>query len=418
MSVSLKRYNGTTWDTLPFVTATEVSSLLNNKINLNDVLMPTNPFGGRRLYINALNNAFYAADKRFYVTTTIHKKVVSGVTYPYIDTSKAVTDDNYFVDSPVVSTLSSVNLFDGSYESNPGSIPSDSYMKVAIQFNSAGSGTFAGYPYGTYYLSYYYTYTPDSAQLRVYNTYAPQTTGWKLYNFSDYIGTNANNQYIQSCSDEGDYSRTKVQFIIQGNSAHTTQVTQIDYKLTRPNLSQDGSTFTKYGAQKSYFDFTFGNQTNNNITISPSGNISALSFKENGELLSNKYSPIAGSSSLTTCSRGTFGTMASQSSSSYLPLSAGSTNPLTGHLFLNGGSSNSSTGTTTQIVMARGTTQQWALASNDGVFIVNPSTTSTSNQFCYYFNTGNIVVPKINGYTLANGCSLTYTLNGTTLEIT
>lgn len=62
----------------------------------------------------------------------------------------------------------------------------------------------------------------------------------------------------------------------------------------------------------------------------------------------------------------------------YLPTIGGT---LTGHTYFKGGTSNSSTSNTAQIVMQRSDgTQQWALTSNDNMFIVNPSTTSTTGQ--------------------------------------
>ena len=42
------------------------------------VVMPTNPFGGKRLYINSIDNAFASADKKFYVTITKHLKSSGG----------------------------------------------------------------------------------------------------------------------------------------------------------------------------------------------------------------------------------------------------------------------------------------------------------------------------------------------------
>jgi hypothetical protein len=46
------------------------------------VMMNTNPFGGRNLYINSIDNAMYAADKKWYVTTTKHLVSYGGETYP------------------------------------------------------------------------------------------------------------------------------------------------------------------------------------------------------------------------------------------------------------------------------------------------------------------------------------------------
>jgi hypothetical protein len=58
---------------------------LTNRIPYGDVLMPTNPFGGKALYINSLDNALYAADKKWYVTATIHSKTYLSEAYPKLN---------------------------------------------------------------------------------------------------------------------------------------------------------------------------------------------------------------------------------------------------------------------------------------------------------------------------------------------
>ena len=110
-----------------------------NYIPYNGVLMPTNPFGGKTVYINHTDNAFASADKKFYVTVTRHLKESGGVTYPYADTSKAITDDDYYVDGPIDANLTSsaATLFDGSYEGgisvqNTGK----TYLKIRIMFGT------------------------------------------------------------------------------------------------------------------------------------------------------------------------------------------------------------------------------------------------------------------------------------------
>jgi hypothetical protein len=47
--------------------------------------MNTNPFGGRRLYINSIDDAMYSADKKWYVTYTTHLKSYGGETYPKLN---------------------------------------------------------------------------------------------------------------------------------------------------------------------------------------------------------------------------------------------------------------------------------------------------------------------------------------------
>lgn len=268
-----------------------------NLVPYGGVLMPTNPFGGSGVYINSIDNAFHSADKRFWVKITLHSKTVSGVTYPYADTTKEITASDYWVDSPVLSTLTNAGfLFGGSYENGP-SCPAGQYMKVHIQFspfsdswNPATATRFSGYPYGSYYLSYYYKNTPGKAsQLRVYNIYAAHTIGWHLYSPSVFSGSLSGGNYIECFTDNEDYSRTCVEFIIFGkDGSGSAQLSQIDYRLSRPDLASSGSTVTKYGDQSLYHNFRWYKhndeaQPTNTITISPeSGTITADKFVKSG----------------------------------------------------------------------------------------------------------------------------------------
>ena len=244
----------------------------NAKIPYDETLMPTNPFGGKKLYINSLDNALFSADKKFWVTATIHN----------------VSDDSLYSDV----TEQANKLFNGSYEDGIVIPQGDYYLKVHIQFNEAGTATFNGYPYGTFYASYYYTYTPASTKYRCYNTYEGHGVGWKELDFTDYIGTNGSGNYVQSCTDLVNYGRTQIEFYVYAHAAHSTTLSELEWKLSRPNLSRDGSTVTKYGINKLYYNLVLGTNVANNITLSPTGTIDALSFVENSQLLSNKYSLI------------------------------------------------------------------------------------------------------------------------------
>ena len=261
----------------------EPISSIGNFVKYDDVLMPVNPFGGKKLYINSMDNAFASANLKYWAKVTTHKLEINGVTYPYIDTTKTMADDDYFVDSPVVSTLSNVYIFDGNYETNC-SCPANHYMKIHIQFapftdnwTASGGATWSGYPYGSYFLSYYNTNTPAQAsQVRVYNKYAQHTIGWHLYTMTAYAGTLGSSGYIERLSDESDYLRSCVEFIVYGKTSGTAQVTQVDYKLSRPNLSNNGATVTKFGAQSLYHTFSWyqHNENAQNTTttsIGPSG---------------------------------------------------------------------------------------------------------------------------------------------------
>lgn len=257
-------------------TITNLQTELDKKILLDDTIQNTNPFGGRKLYINTLDNALSGADKKYYVTVTLHKKVVNSVNYPKPINIGDITLPQW-EDSPIVSTLNASGLFNNAYEGGI-NIPSDSYAKIRLDFNESGTSYFSGYPYGTYYLSYYYTQTPLNAQVRCYNGFASHNIGYKTLNFSNYIGTNTSGNYIQHCPDNGNYQRREIEFIIIGHDSHSTTLTQIEWKLSRPDFAKNTPIFSNYGANKSYQMMYFGNQSSNNITLNPNGDISALTF--------------------------------------------------------------------------------------------------------------------------------------------
>lgn len=300
------------------------------------VMMNTNPFGGRQLYINSMDNAMWNAAKKWFVTVTTHLRTYNGETYPklnpdwlseytvsgsgtsfivtgsptnilvYVDTTLYTqvttpdTGNNYsyssgvitfgktisgtvhaypdssvpqYLDSPIVSTLDGTGLFDGSYEGGL-NVATGYYMKVHITFDSTGTASAPTYPYGYYFLSYYYTSTPEKSEVRTFNrNYQLHGIGWKINNFSDFVGTNAGSNYIQSFSDEGNYGRSIIDFIIYAHGSHTTTLTEIDWKLDRPSLNISGATVTKYGSNKLYNDLTLGDQTTNKTIISASGAI-------------------------------------------------------------------------------------------------------------------------------------------------
>lgn len=192
------------------VYATKASD--DNKVPYGGVLMPTNPFGGKAVYINSMDNAFSSADQKYYVTVTKHSKSANGITYPYVDNTKEATDDNYYVDGPVISTLTAKAhwLFDGSYETHI-ECGADEYFKIRIMFGSntspsASTSYFSGYPYGHFYVSYYHNQTPNVASMcRVYNKFSSHGIGWHLRSATVFTGTLNNANLIEKISDDGDY---------------------------------------------------------------------------------------------------------------------------------------------------------------------------------------------------------------------
>ena len=252
---------------------------LQDKMGYGGVVQNTNPFGGKTLYINTIDNALSFADKRYWVTATIHKKVVNGVTYPKAINAGDITKIQW-EDSPVVSDVSSLAgvLFNNCYEDGI-DVPSDSYLKVHIDFNADGTTDYPGYPYGTLYLSYYYVGTPEKALYRTYNTYEAHTVGYKQAQFNDYIGTNTSSSYIQSLTDSGNYGRRFLEFVIFGrssSSSYATSLTQIEWKLERPSFSKTTPLLTNYGTNYCYQHFFVGDKNNiTKIHLDPdNGNIS------------------------------------------------------------------------------------------------------------------------------------------------
>ena len=141
-----------------FVTDSE-KSIWNNSVSYNDVIMNTNHFGGKKLYINSINNALFSAHKRWNVEAKIYNS-----------------------DDSISSTVVPDALFNGDYEGGI-SIPAGKYLKVQIDFN----GYFPNYPYGDVYLSHYHTSYSDSAKLRVYCNYEPHGIGWHESSFTDFL---------------------------------------------------------------------------------------------------------------------------------------------------------------------------------------------------------------------------------------
>ena len=103
-----------------------------NKLDKNPLLFTTNSFRGdlSTAYISKIDNAFYAANKRWTITCK---------------------DEN----GTAVTNLSLGSLFDGDYETNV-VIPLGKTYTFTMDFTGGGSGTFPGYPYGYMFVSFYF----------------------------------------------------------------------------------------------------------------------------------------------------------------------------------------------------------------------------------------------------------------------
>lgn len=115
-------------------------------VKYNDYLMPNNAFYNKHTQfgISYLNNALYAADKRFNVNLTGFNSNTSNV------------------------------LFDGNYETSR-IINAGGTGKVTISNNN--NSIIDGYPYGFIYVTFYYDYVPESISMRAYCNYEPHGIG-------------------------------------------------------------------------------------------------------------------------------------------------------------------------------------------------------------------------------------------------
>lgn len=207
---------------------------LNKAIKSGDELMTTNPSTpGSTLYISKIDNALYAADKRFNVS------------------GKMISDDG------AETELSAVNLaapFAGDYEKQV-RIKPGSTMVMRIRFDNQYNGQFPGYPYGYIIVSFYYDLVPKSVTVRAYNAYEPQGTGWKALDGEKMSSSNYRfawrfrNKY---------YGIQEFEVTIEGaasGSEGRTSLSQIEMHLDRP-YSGSNPFLSKYAAEELYYPLT------------------------------------------------------------------------------------------------------------------------------------------------------------------
>lgn len=295
------------------VSHTELNTkIANETIGYGSVIQNTNPFGGKKLYINSMDDAFYALDKRAYVTGTIHSIYdENNNKYPTSKAEEFSEDDDYFIDGPIISTLSAnqiANLFNGYYDEDSGGckLTSGQYLRIRIQqanledwtpSTGAKISAFGSYPYGSFYLSYYYAAIPNITKRSQYRCYNLTTTGgakgWHLVeatviNQAKTAGTDVN--WIEKITDTMHTHRSCVEFIIFGNDSITTNLIELELNLQRPNIRSTSPIITNFGTNTLYYDTFWKNSNgvqtvkveNANGNINTIGTITATTF--NGKL--------------------------------------------------------------------------------------------------------------------------------------
>lgn len=95
---------------------------------------------------------------------------------------------------------------------------------------------------------------------------------------------------------------------------------------------------------------------------------------------------------------------AASHSHSYLPLAGGN---LSGHIYLTGANASSSTGSTSQIVFGTSSNQHVAISSNTKAIVINPNTTTTTNQIVLYLDKASQFPSGISGNLYGNASTAT-----------
>ena len=233
----------------------------NSYIKTTEVIQSTNPFTPLpgKIYISKIDNAFYAATKRFTVTG----EETDGTT------TTSVTE----------SRLS--QLFNGSYEGGL-NVTDGKTLKVHIRFDGYSGSAFPGYPYGYIFISFYYAAYPQSVSARAYCNYEPHGIGWHDLD----VVNLSSGKYAGLYRIRNGYSTIQeFEFTIVGDTTNSygyTGVSEIEFQLDRPEATRNPFV-SKYGAETLYYTLTApGFKT-------PDGTSSQF-LKADGSVDSNTYS--------------------------------------------------------------------------------------------------------------------------------
>lgn len=199
-------------------------------------LLTTNPFAPPSLkgpYISKIDNAFYAADKRWNVTATNSSSSVS-------------------------------TLFDGSYDST--FYIGGNTSVITIDFSPENNGYFPGYPYGYILVSFYYAAVPTSVSGRVYCNFSSHGIGWHDITFTPIADSGTYSTTYRSAH-QGYYQISTLEITVVGDTTNSyggTMITQIEMHLDRPD-SRRNPFVSKYNEETLYYDLTAPNFIGNLI---------------------------------------------------------------------------------------------------------------------------------------------------------
>ena len=191
-------------------------------------MQTTNPFAPGSLrgpYISKIDNAFYAADKRWDVSATLNGSAISAGNVAY--------------------------WFNGDYESRYQVAKSGTCV---ITMDFANTTYFPGYPYGYILVSFYYNEVPASVSGRVYCNYQSQGVGWHDISFSD-VSDSSTYSHVYRSAHQGYYNISQLEITVVASSSVVAGISQIEMHLDRP-YSGRNPFLSKYTAEKLYYNLT------------------------------------------------------------------------------------------------------------------------------------------------------------------
>lgn len=206
-----------------------------NKVAYGDVIMSTNTFGGKKLYISKIDNGLYCADQRFDVSCKLYDS----------ETNELVKDYN----------SSKYLLFNGHYDDYDNTsilVNEGQYLVITI---SNLLWELATYPYGNIYISYYNREVPalEDVSVRVYSEYETTGVGWKNLDVDYFVGSSTSTPVIHKAHNWY-YMVSQIEITLKGNSSGSpVHPVEIEMQMDRPDYKLNPFV-TKYAEDTLYYN--------------------------------------------------------------------------------------------------------------------------------------------------------------------
>lgn len=191
-------------------------------------MLTTNPFRPSSLggpYISKIDNAFYAADKRWAVSATLNGSAISAGNVVY--------------------------WFNGDYESRY-QVAKSGTCVITMDFTN--TTYFPGYPYGYILVSFYYNEAPASVSGRVYCNYQSHGVGWHDISFAP-VSDSGTYSTVYRSAHQGYYNISQLEITVVASSSVVAGISQIEMHLDRP-YSGRNPFLSKYTAETLYYNLT------------------------------------------------------------------------------------------------------------------------------------------------------------------